>query len=73
MPKPPRTLSRGPTRWPSWTEWREFRSPDFEVVKSSLRTPVIFDGRNIYEPAQMQRYGFVYFGVGRGAAVERMA
>ena len=55
------------------TEWREFRSPDFEVVKSSLRTPVIFDGRNIYEPAQMQRYGFVYFGVGRGAAVERMA
>ena len=55
------------------TEWREFRSPDFEVVKSSLRTPVIFDGRNIYEPAQMQRHGFVYFGVGRGASVKRMA
>ena len=55
------------------TEWREFRSPDFEAVKLSLRTPVIFDGRNIYEPAQMQRHGFIYFGVGRGATAKQMA
>ena len=49
------------------TEWREFRSPDFRVLKSSLRSPVVFDGRNLYEPEQMRRMGFEYFGVGRGA------
>ena len=51
------------------TEWREFRSPDFGVLKSSLRAPVIFDGRNLYEPEHMRQMGFEYFGVGRGAAV----
>lgn len=51
------------------TEWREFRSPDFNTLKSSLRAPVIFDGRNIYEPALMKQYGFKYFGVGRGESV----
>ena len=50
------------------TEWREFRSPDFGVLKSSLRAPVIFDGRNLYEPEHMRQMGFEYFGVGRGAA-----
>lgn len=49
------------------TEWREFRSPDFGVLKSSLRTPVIFDGRNVYEPEYVKQIGFEYFGVGRGA------
>ena len=53
------------------TEWREFRSPDFEVLKSSLRTPAIFDGRNIYEPAQMKRYGFDYYSIGRRALTAR--
>ena len=50
------------------TEWRDFRSPDFGVLKSSLRAPVIFDGRNLYEPEHMRQMGFEYFGVGRGAA-----
>ena len=49
------------------TEWREFRSPDFNVLKSSLKTPVIFDGRNVYEPEYLKQIGFEYFGVGRGA------
>ena len=49
------------------TEWREFRSPDFGVLKSSLKTPVIFDGRNVYEPAYVKQNGIEYFGVGRGA------
>ena len=49
------------------TEWREFRSPDFGVLKTSLKAPVIFDGRNVYEPEHMRRIGFEYFGVGRNA------
>lgn len=51
------------------TEWREFRSPDFGVLKSSLKAPVIFDGRNVYEPQYLKQIGFEYFGVGRGAPV----
>jgi UDPglucose 6-dehydrogenase len=48
------------------TEWQEFRSPDFEYIKSTLRTPVIFDGRNLYDPEQMARAGFSYYAIGRG-------
>jgi UDPglucose 6-dehydrogenase len=48
------------------TEWREFRSPDFDFIKSTLRTPAIFDGRNLYDPAQMARAGFSYYAIGRG-------
>jgi UDPglucose 6-dehydrogenase len=48
------------------TEWREFRSPDFDYIKAALRTPVIFDGRNLYDPAQMARAGFSYYAIGRG-------
>jgi UDPglucose 6-dehydrogenase len=48
------------------TEWREFRSPDFDAIKSALRTPAIFDGRNLYDPAQMARAGFSYYAIGRG-------
>lgn len=48
------------------TEWQEFRSPDFDYIKGALRTPVIFDGRNLYDPAQMLRAGFSYYAVGRG-------
>jgi UDPglucose 6-dehydrogenase len=48
------------------TEWREFRSPNFETLKSALRTPAIFDGRNLYDPAQMERDGFSYYAIGRG-------
>ena len=48
------------------TEWNEFRRPDFDRVKALLKEPVIFDGRNIYDPAVMASRGFTYFGIGRG-------
>jgi UDPglucose 6-dehydrogenase len=48
------------------TEWREFRSPDFDAIRSALRTPAIFDGRNLYDPVQMARAGFSYYAIGRG-------
>ncbi|MFH0798598.1 MAG: UDP-glucose/GDP-mannose dehydrogenase family protein [Pseudomonadota bacterium] len=47
------------------TEWREFRSPDFVRMKSLMKTPVIFDGRNLYDPEAMRSAGFTYAGVGR--------
>jgi UDPglucose 6-dehydrogenase len=47
------------------TEWKEFRSPDFEEMKRLLKAPVIFDGRNLYEPARVQGFGFQYFPIGR--------
>jgi UDPglucose 6-dehydrogenase len=51
------------------TEWQEFRSPDFEAVKRALSAGVIFDGRNVYDPALMKRLGIRYFGIGRGESV----
>jgi UDPglucose 6-dehydrogenase len=48
------------------TEWQEFRSPDFEKIRRSLKAPVIFDGRNLYDPKLMAKQGFRYFGIGRG-------
>lgn len=48
------------------TEWQQFRSPDFDQIKASLSSPVIFDGRNLYNPELMKRFGFHYYGVGRG-------
>jgi UDPglucose 6-dehydrogenase len=47
------------------TEWNEFREPDFEKIRDTLREPVIFDGRNIYNPQKLRKLGFTYFGVGR--------
>ena len=47
------------------TEWSEFRRPDFARMKTLMRAPVVFDGRNIYEPAAMKVRGFTYFSVGR--------
>jgi len=47
------------------TEWMEFRSPDFERIRATLRQPLIFDGRNLYAAATMQRYNFEYYSVGR--------
>ncbi|MGH8747285.1 MAG: UDP-glucose dehydrogenase family protein [Burkholderiales bacterium] len=49
------------------TEWQEFRSPDFGAIKHALRTPAIFDGRNLYDPAAMRAMGIEYFAVGRRA------
>jgi len=48
------------------TEWQEFRSPDFDAIMRALRTPVIFDGRNLYEPKHMEQLGFSYYAIGRG-------
>lgn len=47
------------------TEWNEFRSPNFAKLKELLKSPIIFDGRNIFEPADMGEYGFKYFPIGR--------
>ena len=47
------------------TEWKEFRSPDFQRVKAALRTPAIFDGRNLYDPAEVRRNGLEYYPIGR--------
>lgn len=48
------------------TEWKEFRSPDFEAIAKTLKSPVIFDGRNLYDPATLSAFGIEYHGVGRG-------
>ena len=47
------------------TEWNEFRRPDFQRIKSLLKQPVIFDGRNIYDPADLRKLGFDYISIGR--------
>jgi UDPglucose 6-dehydrogenase len=47
------------------TEWQEFRSPDFAALKARLKTPAIFDGRNLYDPAVLKSLGFEYFPIGR--------
>jgi len=47
------------------TEWNEFKQLDFEKIKNLLRTPVIYDGRNIYDPLQMKELGFNYRAIGR--------
>jgi len=49
------------------TEWQEFRSPDFSVIRSMLKTPAIFDGRNLYDPAALRERGIEYYPIGRGA------
>ncbi len=47
------------------TEWKAFRSPDFDLLKAKLKNPIIFDGRNLYEPQAMQELGIEYQGIGR--------
>jgi len=49
------------------TEWNEFRRPDFPRIKSLLKQPVIFDGRNLYDPGEAVAQGFEYFAIGRRA------
>lgn len=51
------------------TEWKEFRNPDFDAIKATLKQPVIFDGRNLYDPAFMRTLGIEYSGIGRGVRV----
>jgi UDPglucose 6-dehydrogenase len=47
------------------TEWKEFRSPDFDAIKAAMKSPVIFDGRNLYDPVVLKDCGFEYFAIGR--------
>jgi UDPglucose 6-dehydrogenase len=47
------------------TEWKEFRSPDFDEIKKVLKNPVIFDGRNLYDPKLVRSLGIEYFAIGR--------
>jgi UDPglucose 6-dehydrogenase len=47
------------------TEWNEFRRPDFVRMKSLMKSPVVFDGRNLFTPEQMKQYGFTYYSIGR--------
>jgi UDPglucose 6-dehydrogenase len=49
------------------TEWKEFRNPDFDAIKAALKQPLIFDGRNIFDPALMRLHGIEYSGIGRSA------
>lgn len=51
------------------TDWQQFKAPDFDLIKAQLNQPVIFDGRNLYEPERMKRKGFKYFAIGRGDSV----
>jgi UDPglucose 6-dehydrogenase len=48
------------------TEWKEFRSPDFDALRRHLKQPVIFDGRNLYEPEVVRAAGFEHRSIGRG-------
>ena len=50
------------------TEWNEFRRPSFERLKATMRQPIIFDGRNIWNPSELRAAGFTYAGIGRGRA-----
>jgi UDPglucose 6-dehydrogenase len=47
------------------TEWKEFQNPDFKMMRRRMKTPVIFDGRNIYDPAHIRTAGFTYHSIGR--------
>ena len=51
------------------TEWKQFRSPDFVRLASALADRVIFDGRNLYTPAQVEAAGLAYYGIGRGRSI----
>ncbi|HRF55471.1 MAG TPA: UDP-glucose/GDP-mannose dehydrogenase family protein [Aquimonas sp.] len=52
------------------TEWKTFWSPDFARIKAELREPVIFDGRNVYDPQQVEAAGLAYYGIGRGRSLQ---
>jgi UDPglucose 6-dehydrogenase len=52
------------------TEWHDYRRPNFERLRSVMRTPVVVDGRNVWDPAVLRAAGFVYYGIGRGRGTE---
>jgi UDPglucose 6-dehydrogenase len=49
------------------TEWHDYRRPNFERLRSVMRTPVVIDGRNVWDPAALRAAGFTYYGIGRGS------
>ncbi|RYG05689.1 MAG: hypothetical protein EON92_20670, partial [Burkholderiales bacterium] len=51
------------------TEWKAYRSLNFRALRAAMKFPVVFDGRNLYEPAMMSEQGITYFGIGRSQAV----
>ena len=53
------------------TEWKTFWSPDFKKIKAALKTPAIFDGRNIYDPVEVEAAGLAYYGIGRGRTITK--
>ena len=55
------------------TEWKQFRSPDFAMLKNAVRDQVVFDGRNLYEPAEVESAGLAYYGIGRGRSLRSPA
>ncbi|MCB5226054.1 UDP-glucose/GDP-mannose dehydrogenase family protein [Alishewanella sp. 16-MA] len=55
------------------TEWQQFRAPDFDLIKAQLQHPVIFDGRNLFEPRRLEARGFTYYAIGRGETVAKAA
>ena len=52
------------------TEWQSFRAPDFDLIKEKLSIPLIFDGRNLYDPKIMSEYGLHYYAIGRGLSIK---
>lgn len=48
------------------TEWQQFRAPDFDLLRQTLKQAIIFDGRNLYDPARLRQRGFTYYAIGRG-------
>jgi UDPglucose 6-dehydrogenase len=66
MMSDPYTLAQGCDALAVLTEWNEFKQLDRVRIKDLMRTPLLFDGRNIYEPDEMAQLGFIYRGVGRG-------
>ena len=53
------------------TEWKNFRVPDFNLLKKELSDKVIFDGRNLYDPKRTEEYGLAYYGIGRGRSIKQ--
>ena len=54
------------------TEWQTFKAPDFDLIKCELKNPLIFDGRNLFEPKRMANKGIMYYGIGRGLSVKKV-
>ena len=55
-----------------FTDWPEFRTPDFELIVQKLKRPVIFDGRNLYDPGYIKKQGIEYYSIGRSAVDTRV-